>query len=671
MYGVSATQPTGPGSASPGGADPLVQRYRRKEAWVYLSQLDVEGFRSLSRVSITLERDVSVLVGENSGGKSNVIDALRLLTDPIDGRRNLYLDREDVFRGPAPAPVTLRATYTGSLEDMAAYQHAASPELARLLYTLRYTPPGTGQIRGQADWVAGNGADPCDPQPRGRDRLRHVYLPPLRDAARDLGSNAGPRIQTILDSLLTGPEPVRDADGNAINQARMLDFVRSRFADVENYPVITAATSRISTRLSRLTSGAYEQTAGLGFAATSVQALARGLRVRMADAGLVPREIAESGMGYANLLFIATVLAQLDAANEADLTLLLVEEPEAHLHPPLQALLLDYLRDAAAASRSTPQAGRWRGYLQVVITSHAPSLAASADVADLVILHRQATKLPEPASAPTTPASASPQTLPASDGTGDLAVADDADVARYETAAINIASLGLSQADRSKLNRYLNATRSAMPFSPRVMLVEGIAEALVLPPMASTLFPAGSIECARFVGTVLVPIDGVDFAPYLRVLITASDGRRIGQRIAVITDMDAQNPKRTGAARIAELTKLITELGASEHAAVFAGLTTLEPELLVAGNDDAVWAAWKAQQPRAWEAAKATVNATDPADRATAFAGKLKDADLRKGDFAQDFLHAIETAGAPLRVPAYLESALRWLTAGPSPAAGS
>ena len=100
-----------------------------------------------------------------------------------------------------------------------------------------------------------------------------------------------------------------------------------------------------------------------------MQALARALRVRMADAGLEPREIAESGMGYANLLFIATVLAQLDAASEADLTLLLVEEPEAHLHPPLQALLLDYLRDAAAASRSAPPAGRWRGYLQVVITS--------------------------------------------------------------------------------------------------------------------------------------------------------------------------------------------------------------------------------------------------------------------------------------------------------------
>lgn len=632
---------------------------------MYLSQLDVEGFRSLSRVSVTLGRDVSVLVGENSGGKSNVIDALRLLTDPIDGRRNLYLDRDDVFRGPHQGQVTLQATFTGSTEDLAAYQHAVSPELDRLLYTLRYTPPGAGQMRGQVDWVAGSGADPCDPQPRGRDRLRHVYLPPLRDAARELGSGAGARIQTILDSLLTDPEPVRDAAGVAIDEARLLDFVRSRFTEVEDHPVIAAATGRIGTRLSRLTSGAYEQCTGLGFAATSVHALARGLRVRMADAGLVPREIAESGMGYANLLFIATVLAQLDAAREADLTLLLVEEPEAHLHPPLQALLLDYLCDAAAASRITPPTGRWRGYLQVVVTSHAPSLAASADVTDLVVLQRQATALPTPTTA--APSVDTAPTFVAPGNADDPVTAASTDVARYETAAINIGALGLSDADRRKLNRYLNATRSAMLFSPRVMLVEGIAEALVLPPVANTLFPAGSIERARFVGTVLVPIDGVDFTPYLRVLLTAADGRRIGHRVAVITDADGQNPHRSGLARIAEITKLIAALDAQEHAAVFAAPTTLEPELLVAGNDTAVWAAWAAQQPKAWKTAKTAVDAASADGQAAAFAAKFKDANLRKGDFAQAFLDAVETTNAPLRVPDYLDSALRWLAASPSP----
>jgi len=370
-------------------------------------------------------------------------------------------------------------------------------------------------------------------------------------------------------------------------------------------------------------------------------------------------------MGYANLLFIATVLAQLHAARDADLTLLLVEEPEAHLHPPLQALLLDYLRDAAASSRLAPPPGRWRGYLQVVITSHAPSLAASAEVTDLVVLQRRAA-LPAQSTAAATSADPAAGTQP------EPTTAAGSDLARYQTAAINIAALGLADADRRKLNRYLNATRSAMLFSPRVILAEGIAEALVLPAMASVLFPAASAERARFTGTVLVPIDGVDFAPYLRVLLTADGGRRIGQRIAVITDADTQNPQRTGAARIAELTAMIGELGASGQAALFTAPTTLEPELLAAGNDTAIWRAWAAQQPVAWQGVKTAVEASGPGSRAAVFAARLRDARLRKGDFAQDFLEAADGPGAPPpQVPRYLEDALRWVTAPPATIPGS
>lgn len=52
----------------------------------------------------------------------------------------------------------------------------------------------------------------------------------------------------------------------------------------------------------------------------------------------------------ANLLFIATVILELENAQDAELTLFLVEEPEAHLHPQLQAVLLDYLLGRAKAS---------------------------------------------------------------------------------------------------------------------------------------------------------------------------------------------------------------------------------------------------------------------------------------------------------------------------------
>ncbi|MEV6175492.1 AAA family ATPase [Streptomyces sp. NPDC051954] len=58
-------------------------------------------FRSCEQVRIPLRPEVTILVGENNAGKSSVIDAMRLLTDPLDGRRVRYFEEADALKSAA------------------------------------------------------------------------------------------------------------------------------------------------------------------------------------------------------------------------------------------------------------------------------------------------------------------------------------------------------------------------------------------------------------------------------------------------------------------------------------------------------------------------------------------------------------------------------------------
>ena len=69
----------------------------------------------------------------------------------------------------------------------------------------------------------------------------------------------------------------------------------------------------------------------------------------------------QNGLGYNNLLFMSAVLGDM-AIKKGGVyqNLLLVEEPEAHLHPQLQELVHSFLEDANRNDRN----------IQIIYTSH-------------------------------------------------------------------------------------------------------------------------------------------------------------------------------------------------------------------------------------------------------------------------------------------------------------
>lgn len=53
------------------------------EPHLRVKRLHIAGFRSIGRLTLDLDRRVTLLVGPNGAGKSNVIDALQFVADAV------------------------------------------------------------------------------------------------------------------------------------------------------------------------------------------------------------------------------------------------------------------------------------------------------------------------------------------------------------------------------------------------------------------------------------------------------------------------------------------------------------------------------------------------------------------------------------------------------------
>ncbi len=507
-----------------------------------IDRVVIQNFRSFRFLDITLENDITCIIGENNTGKTALFRAIQICMDVNLPSVFRSLIREDIHASidishPNQVLIGIELTdFEGIVnEEALVCQWKLDANRARIFYRFRPRPavreklalgeiaPGaltledyTWEMRGgdasvdltQITWDMESVGETV----RFGDLSSYlvVNLPALRDVESDLRQPRHSPLVRLIEAF-----DVPDAEQDAL--VTVLTEANNK---IEASETIAEIASAVGSSFKTVSGPAFEMDATLGLSAATFQAIIRNLKILLSDHVLQSFEPSRNGLGMNNILYIAILIEYLKRRVAKATTsgqLILIEEPEAHLHPQLQASLLIALENTD---------------VQVILSSHSTQVTSQAAFSTFISLTRRADAV------------IAASTLSKTPTVGPDDVAD--------------------------LERYLDATKSNLLFARKVMLVEGPAELFLIPALAKAVL---DINLERH-GISVTSIYGVHFEVYAKLFRAGG----LEKKCAIVADADLKPSDADDDVNVLDGHALVLLNG--DFVQVFLGKTTFERELV-------------------------------------------------------------------------------------------
>ena len=217
-----------------------------------------------------------------------------------------------------------------------------------------------------------------------------------------------------------------------------------------------------------------------------------------------PLPLEYNGLGYNNLIYIRNLLKQ---KKNNDYNVILLEEPEAHLHPNMQYKLLCYVNDLKEQKKGDVEIKN-----QIFVTTHSSNITAKLKTKDIILFSMDRSKNP-------------PENMA-------INLSNNFDYSKLKD-ILNISedNKELLVKAEEHLEKFLDVTRSDILFSEKVILVEGLAEKLLIPK-----FYPGLID----EHITIIELGGINFNYFLPLAFNSN------KKVLCITDKDKEIIIETG-----------------------------------------------------------------------------------------------------------------------------